>query len=138
MRHLVAVVAALVLAGPALADEPLSDPGREARARALMHEIACLVCEGQSIADSDAAVAADMRARVRADVEAGLSDTEIRDRMAAAYGEAALLRPSARGAGLVLWAAPILVLILGGLMAGLLLKPRRSTISTDASDGGAP
>lgn len=104
----------------AAADAPLADPRAEAEARALMREIRCLVCEGQSIADSDADMAGDMRRLVRARMAAGESAEGTRAWLVARYGDGVSYRPPASGANLLLWAVPVLVL--GG---GLFLARRR-------------
>ncbi len=101
----VLMIAALSVAAAA----PILTPVDEQRAQALMRELACPVCAGQPIAESDAPVAEEMRARVRAAVAAGDTNSEIRTAMAASYGPGVLLRPAASGAGLILWLAPILV-----------------------------
>lgn len=122
LRHgMLAVLAALVSAAGAAA-QPLEDPEAEQRAASLMREIACMVCDGQAIAESDAPVAVRMRAQVRAAVAEGLSDGEVRARIAERYGDAALLRPTAKGAGLILWLAPLAIVILGAATSAMVFK----------------
>ena len=94
--------------------EALADPALEARARALSAEFRCLVCQNQSIDDSDAPLARDLRLLVRDRLLAGDSDAEIRDFVIARYGEFALLKPQLNAKNLLLWMAPAL-LLLGGL-----------------------
>ncbi|NNC48629.1 MAG: cytochrome c-type biogenesis protein CcmH [Sphingomonas sp.] len=123
MRRLV-ILAAFLLAAPlqAQSDLPaaewayvqLPDPQMEADARELMLELRCLVCQGQSIADSDAEMAGDMRHLVRERMLAGDSPDEIRDYLVERYGEWVTYRPPASSLTLPLYAAPI-ILILAGL-----------------------
>jgi len=102
-------------------------PREDARAQHLYTEIRCLVCQGESIADSDAAIAGDLRREVRADIEKGLSDDDIRKSLVARYGDYVLFRPRLSKLNLILWALPPLI-ALGGL--GWLVmrarKPRKS------------
>ncbi len=123
-------LAAFCLAAAA-AGQPLDDPEAEQRALTLMREIACLVCDGQAIAESDAPVAVRMRAQVRAAVAEGLSDDAVRARMAERYGQAALLRPSARGAGLVLWLAPLAIVLLGAAASAMVFRRDRAVDRDD-------
>jgi cytochrome c-type biogenesis protein CcmH len=115
---------ALILAGPVFADSllpparyanvQLPDPGQERRAKALMETIRCLVCQGQSIADSNAEVAGDMRSLIRERIAAGESPESIRAWLVSRYGEWVSYKPELEPATLALWAAPAL-LLLGGL-----------------------
>jgi cytochrome c-type biogenesis protein CcmH len=113
-----AIAVALALASPAAAvqpDEILADPAREARARALSSELRCMVCQNQSIDDSDAELARDLRVLVRERIEAGDSDREVLDFLVARYGEFVLLRPRFEWHTLVLWlAGPVLLVAAGG------------------------
>ena len=122
-RRLSAALAALVLlmlaAGPTLAvrpDEMLPDPALEARARSLSAELRCMVCQNQSIDDSDAPLARDLRVLVRERIKAGDSDAQVLDFLVARYGEFVLLKPRVSGRTALLWAAPLLVLVLGGVI----------------------
>ena len=126
---------ALVPAGPAhavLPDEILDDPVLEARARELSKGLRCLVCRNQSIDDSNADLARDLRLLVRERLVAGDSDQQVIDFIVARYGEYVLLKPTRSGANLLLWGAgPVMFLLaLGG---GLLYLRRRS-----AGQGPAP
>lgn len=110
----------LVFALPAYAQEatpdiPLADPASEAQAKSLFYELRCEVCEGQTIADSNAALAADMRALVRQQISDGKSATEIRLYFADRYGDAILMRPPVDARTAPLWLAPAFGLLLGGL-----------------------
>jgi cytochrome c-type biogenesis protein CcmH len=117
-------------ADPTLAPEPLSytqlaNPRQEAVAQALMQTIRCVVCQGQSIADSDADLAADMRALVRQRIAAGEKPEAIRAWLIQRYGRWVSYQPPVDALTWPLWAAPILLLCIGGLMAGAVFKRRR-------------
>jgi cytochrome c-type biogenesis protein CcmH len=99
------------------------DPKVEARLKAIAHELRCLVCQNQTIADSDAPLAVDLRRQTRAMIAAGKSDEEIRGYMVERYGDFVLYKPPFNAATAVLWVAPGL-LVVGGL-AGLVLMLRR-------------
>lgn len=123
MRPLVLIPALALLAAPPV----LATPQEDARAGHLYTEIRCLVCQGESIADSDAAIAADLRREVRADIEKGMSDAEIRKNLYARYGDYVLFRPRLSPLNLILWFLPPLIVLAG--IAGLVLyggKPRKS------------
>ena len=117
------ILLALALATPALADSSLPpspwanrqlpDPRQEARARALMEELRCLVCQGQSIADSDAELAGDMRALVRERIAAGDDPRAIRAWLVERYGDWVSFMPPVEPVTWPLWAAPILLLAAG-------------------------
>lgn len=115
----------LAAASLAAADAPLPDPAAEARARSLMRELRCLVCQGQSIADSDADMARDMRRLVRARLAAGESPAETRAWLVERYGEGVTYRPPMGGATWPLWALPALVLLGGGWLAARRFRRRR-------------
>jgi cytochrome c-type biogenesis protein CcmH len=111
---------AFVLAAPAGAvqpDEQLADPALEARARDISAELRCLVCQNQSIDDSDAPLARDLRILVRQRLAAGDSDGDVRDYLVARYGDFVLLRPPLRAATLLLWLTPLLVVLAGAAVA---------------------
>ncbi len=121
------VLLTLFAAAPAFAVNPgeqLTDPAQEARARALGAELRCMVCQNQSIDDSDAPLAKDLRVLVRERVKAGDSDTEVLDFLVARYGEFVLLRPRLRGETLLLWGLAPAVLGLG--LIGYLVWARRA------------
>ena len=118
MRWLCLSLLALMLAAsaPALAvqpDEVLSDAALEARARALSKELRCMVCQNQSIDDSDAPLARDLRVLVRERLQAGDSDRDVIDFLVARYGEFVLLRPRFSAHTVLLWLGPAAIL-LGG------------------------
>lgn len=127
---------ALLAAQPALADSSLPaakwadrqlpDPRQEARARALMEELRCLVCQGQSIADSDAEIAGDMRHLVRTRIAAGENPRQIRAWLVERYGDWISYRPPAAPIGWPLWGAPLLLLLIGALVVRKRIKLRRA------------
>jgi cytochrome c-type biogenesis protein CcmH len=96
-------------------DEIMADPAKETRARELSHELRCMVCQNQSIDDSDAPLARDLRLLVRERIAAGDSDTQVIDFLVARYGEFVLLRPRFKSNTLLLWLLPPLALAGGGL-----------------------
>ena len=122
-----ALATVLLAASPGAAatnpDEVMSDPALEARARELSKELRCLVCQNQSIDDSDAELARDLRRVVREQLRAGKSDEEIIAFLTARYGDFVLLRPPVRPSTFGLWFGPFLILAVGGL--GLLVWVRR-------------
>lgn len=130
-RLLVTGALALTLSGPAWAvqpDEILDNPVLEKRARTLSLELRCLVCQNQSIDDSDAPLARDLRLLVRERLEAGDSDKDVLNYMVERYGEFVLLRPRFSARNALLWATPVLVLTLGGL-AMVMLARRRGNVA---------
>jgi cytochrome c-type biogenesis protein CcmH len=133
MRLGILAFALLVWASTAAAvqpDEVLADPALEKRAREISAGLRCLVCQNQSIDDSNAPLARDLRILVRERIEAGDSDEEVRDYLVARYGDFILLRPRFEASTLLLWLTPVLVLLGGGV---LLLYARRTESSTAAS-----
>ena len=123
---------ALALAGPALAvnpDERLADPVLEARARTLGKSLRCLVCQNQSIDDSNADLAHDLRVLVRERLTAGDSDAQVLAYLQARYGDYVLLKPPVDPATWVLWFGPAAVLLIGG---GILALRRRATPAVPA------
>lgn len=139
MRHgwIGAALALAVFAAPAGAvtpDERLADPALEARARALSTELRCLVCQNQSIDDSNAQLAKDLRVLVRERLVAGDSDDQVLDFLVARYGEFVLLKPRFEGHTLVLWLAGPVLLVVGGGIAWAAW--RRRTRAARPSDTG--
>jgi cytochrome c-type biogenesis protein CcmH len=128
-----AILAALMLATPAgarvppppLANLPLQNAAQEADAKALMETIRCLVCAGQSIADSDAAMAADMRAMVRTRIAAGERPEAVRAWLVDRYGREVSYDPPLSAGTAVLWAAPVLMILAGVLIARASFRKRR-------------
>ena len=128
MRWLQLLVLALMLvaAPPASAvqpDEILTDPSLETRARALSKELRCMVCQNQSIDDSDAPLARDLRVLVRERLQAGDSDRQVIDFLVARYGEFVLLKPRFSARTALLWLGPAAILLIGAF--GLLVISRR-------------
>jgi cytochrome c-type biogenesis protein CcmH len=137
MRIVALVVLVAALAGPALAvqpDEILADPALEARARALSRELRCMVCQNQSIDDSDAPLARDLRILVRERLKAGDSDGKVLDFLTARYGEFVLLKPRLRRETAILWLAPAAVLGIGAAALVILLRRRRRQTAAAPSD----
>lgn len=113
-RLLLAVVLGAASIAPAAAVQPgeiLPDAAMEQRARAISSELRCLVCQNQSIDDSDAPLAKDLRVLVRERLVAGDSDTAVRDFVVARYGDFVLLRPPFNVRTVMLWVAPFLILL---------------------------
>src|SRR5476651_214518 len=141
MRHLatVALLAALLSPSAALAvqpDEILKDPALEARARNLSQELRCMVCQNQSIDDSEAPLARDLRLLVRERIAAGDSDAQVIDFLVARYGEFVLLKPRLKPHTLLLWLLPPLALAGGGFV--LWTHGRRRARSAAAEDQSLP
>jgi cytochrome c-type biogenesis protein CcmH len=114
----IALLFALCGASPAFAvqpDEILQDPALEARARALSQELRCMVCQNQSIDDSDAPLARDLRILVRERLSAGDSDNQVIDFLVARYGEFVLLKPRLSWNTALLWLAPFVLVLIGAI-----------------------
>lgn len=110
-------------------DEILADPALEARARAISALIRCPVCQGETIDESNAGIARDLRLVLRERLVAGDSDDQVVDYLVARYGEFILFRPRASGANLILWVAGPAMLVIGLTGAILYLRRRRSAIT---------
>jgi cytochrome c-type biogenesis protein CcmH len=136
MRRLVAALALLLAVAPAhlspaLAQEAqLSDPKLEQRARDLSKEIRCVVCQSQSVADSDADIAREVRGIIREQIAAGRSDQDIRDYLVARYGDFVLFDPPFKAATYVLWLGPFGVLVIGGIGVFLYFRRRAQEPAT--------
>lgn len=133
MRYIAFLILIIWAAGsPAMAQAPaegqkyanrqLADPVQEAAAYDLMFELRCVQCQGQSIGDSDAPIAGAMRHEVRSQIEAGKSAEDIRAFFVARYGDYISFEPPARGAGLLLWVAPLIMLIVAILLSRRLFR----------------
>jgi cytochrome c-type biogenesis protein CcmH len=132
--RLIAVLALLTVphVGQAVQpDEILPDAALESRARALSRELRCMVCQNQSIDDSDAPLARDLRILVRERLKAGDNDNQVIDFLVARYGEFVLLKPRVAWHTAVLWGAP-LVLLVGGALILLVFARRRGVATADA------
>lgn len=128
--------ALLLAAAPAFAvqpDEVLDDPALEARAREISKGLRCLVCRNESIDESNASLAKDLRLLLRERLVAGDSDTEAVDYIVARYGEYVLLKPTATGANWLLWAAGPLMLLIGGGLAWGYLRGRAQPMVEDSA-----
>ena len=129
----------LALSSPALGvqpDEVLSDPALESRARALSKELRCMVCQNQSIDDSDAPLARDLRVLVRERLTAGDSDAKVIEYLTGRYGEFVLLRPRLSAGTALLWFAPLIALIAGGI--GLVMALRRRAAAAEVAESSEP
>ncbi|MGO7334741.1 cytochrome c-type biogenesis protein [Rhizobium leguminosarum] len=118
MRRLLLAFAMLLMAAPAFAvnpDEVLADPALEARARTLSAELRCMVCQNQSIDDSNADLAKDLRLLVRERITDGDSDEAVLNYIVSRYGEFVLLKPRVSMKTVLLWGAPVLLVLAGGL-----------------------
>ena len=129
MRRILPIAAALaLLASPAAAvnpDEQLADRKLEARALKLSKELRCVVCQNQSIDDSDAELARDLRLIVRERIAAGDTDKQAIDHIVARYGSFVQLNPPVRLDTMALWFGPLAVLLLGGIGAAVYVRGRK-------------
>lgn len=114
-------------------DEVLADPALEARARALSVDIRCLVCQNQSIDDSDADLAKDLRKLVREKLKSGASDDKIKAYLVARYGEFVLLRPRIKSDTYLLWFGPVLILLAGAFGVFVFLRRRSAGQASEAA-----
>jgi cytochrome c-type biogenesis protein CcmH len=133
MRVLLALLVVLLTAWPALAvnpDEVLPDPALEARARAISENLRCLVCQNQSIDDSDADLARDLRIIVRERLTAGDTDAQAVQFIVDRYGEYVLLNPVVAPHTILLWIAAPVVLLIGGI--AVFIGARRKRAATQA------
>jgi cytochrome c-type biogenesis protein CcmH len=132
VKRLFAVLAALAcLAAAADPADRLADPGQEDRARALFTQIRCVVCQNESIDDSEADLARDLRQTVRAQIAAGRSDDQVRAFLVRRYGEFVLLRPTFSATNALAWLAPFAIVAVG---AGLLLLRLRRPAPASGAD----
>ncbi len=132
-----ALVLWLCLAAPALAvqpDEVLPDAGLEARARALSRELRCVQCQSESIDDSNASIARDIRILVRERLVAGDTDTQVMAYLVERYGEFVLLNPPVQGANWLLWLAGPAMLVVGGAIAVASTRKRAEPAGLSASE----
>jgi cytochrome c-type biogenesis protein CcmH len=138
MRKLLALLLGLILAGTVLAKEAptvAADPLLEKRAIALAEELRCLVCQNQTIADSHADLAIDLKNQIREKLQAGMSEAQILDYMVARYGDFVLYRPPVKATTLPLWIGPFALLF--AALAGLfyyIVRRRRSTPAQPVSE----
>ncbi|WP_309605834.1 cytochrome c-type biogenesis protein [Phenylobacterium sp.] len=124
-RSLLAALAGVIcIAAAADPAERLADPHQEARARAIFADVRCLVCQNESIDDSEAELAGDLRRAVREQVRAGRSDAQIKRFLTDRYGEFVLLTPAFSWVNLALWGGPFLVVLAGGGLLASRLRNR--------------
>jgi cytochrome c-type biogenesis protein CcmH len=140
MKRMLMLAFVLALLGGSAAyavqpDEMMSDPAKEARARNLSRELRCMVCQNQSIDDSEAPLARDLRLLVRERIAAGDSDNQVINFLVARYGEFVLLKPRFEPQTLLLWLLPPLVLLGGGAALWMHAK-RRSMGDPNLASGG--
>ena len=125
MKRALAILAAVLsLAAAADPSERLADPAQESRARAVFREVRCLVCQNESIDDSTADLAVDLRRLVRDEIKAGRSDTEVKAYLVSRYGEFVLLKPAFSVGNALLWGAPFGVVAVGLCLFLLTLRRR--------------
>jgi len=133
-----ALLAAAVLGVPAKEATPVAeDPALEARMQAIAVELRCLVCQNQTIADSNADLAVDLRNQVKQMLREGKSQREIIDYMTARYGDFVLYRPPVKGTTMLLWFGPVLAMLVG-LAALVLVLRRRSQRAPEDFDPDEP
>lgn len=137
----VAVLLALFLiplAAPAIdTGQAFDDPALQARYERIISEVRCLQCQNESIKDSNAFLAADLRREIRRMIDEGKSDEEIFDFLVQRYGEFALYRPRMEGKTLALWIAPLLLIVVGVLIAVVVVRNRMSLPIDDEGKGRA-
>ena len=114
MKRILAILGAvLCIAAASDPADRLPDPAQEARARELFREVRCMVCQNESIDDSNAELAGDLRRLVRDEIKAGKTDDQVRAHLTDRYGEFVLLKPAFSWGNAVLWGAPFVVVVLG-------------------------
>ena len=134
MKFLVALILGLGIATSHAIDinDDFDDPVLQARYRAIINETRCLVCQNQTIADSNAGLAVDLRREIRSMLEAGASDQQVIDFLVARYGDFVLYRPPLKNTTWLLWASPVLFLLTGLTILGVtLLRRSRQSIELD-------
>lgn len=138
---LLGVLLALASVQPAWAVDPatLSDPALQARYEVLIHELRCVQCENNSLADSDATIAADLRHEIRDMLVAGKSDSQIKDYLVSRYSEFILFRPAYSWRNAWLWGLPLALLILGVVIAVRVIRQRAALVDNeDDADSSHP
>jgi cytochrome c-type biogenesis protein CcmH len=131
----------LAFAGTVLAidtEAAFDDPVLQHRYETINRELRCLVCQNQTIADSNATLAQDLRREVREMIEAGRTDDEIRDFMIERYGDFVLYRPRMTAGNFLLWAAPVLLLVVGAFVLVRVVRRRaqETDLETDGPEAG--
>jgi cytochrome c-type biogenesis protein CcmH len=138
MRFVLALIVAFVFSGSAFAVQPgevLKDPALEKRAREISAGLRCLVCQNQSIDDSDAQLAKDLRLLVRERLVAGDTNDQVENFLVQRYGEFVLLKPTFGTHTLLLWLTPALVSVLGGIGAYAAMRRRPQAPAAALDDG---
>jgi cytochrome c-type biogenesis protein CcmH len=132
-RSWLATLAALTLSGSVLAVDPtqMPTPALQARYEALTHELRCMQCQNESLADSPVSLAADLRREVRELLLAGKSDEAVREWMAARYGDFILFRPRYSLRNAWLWGAPAILLLVGGFVSWRVVREREALLAAD-------
>jgi cytochrome c-type biogenesis protein CcmH len=139
MRALLVIVAALLCTQLAFAIDTapaFSDPAQQARYERIIHQLRCLQCRSESIADSGVTLAADLRRQVREMMAAGKSDEEIYQHMVDRYGDYVLYKPPLAARTLLLWGGPILLLVGGAAIAVFVIARKSKLPDTDPADPG--
>jgi cytochrome c-type biogenesis protein CcmH len=134
MKRLVITLILVFAAGLALAIEPgkaFDDPEMQARYENISAEVRCLVCQNQTIKDSNAFLAGDLRREIQRLLEEGKTDAEVYDFLVARYGDFVLYSPRKSGKTLVLWIAPFLLILVGGIIAIKVVRGRMSMAIND-------
>jgi len=126
---MLAFVAAVQPAFALTPDERLKDPALEARARVISAQLRCLVCQNQSIDDSEAPLAKDLRTLVREQITAGKTDAQVMDYVVERYGQFVLLKPRFEPETLILWGTPFAVLLIAG--AAMIMRRKRSDVAPE-------
>lgn len=137
MRTLLALALTLFMAAPALAvlpDEVLADPALEARARTISSQLRCLVCQNESIDDSNADLAREIRLIVRERLVAGDTDEQVMQYLVDRYGEFVLLKPVFAPHTLILWTAAPIVLVIGGIAIVIAARRKRATAAPEETE----
>ncbi|MGH6889298.1 MAG: cytochrome c-type biogenesis protein [Rhizomicrobium sp.] len=116
-----------------IAPERLSDPRQEARAVALQRELRCVVCQGESLDESNAPLAADLRRLIRAMIAKGDSDSQIENYLVARYGDFVLMKPPLAPETYLLWFGPLVVLMIGGAVAAAAIYRAQRNSRTEMS-----
>jgi cytochrome c-type biogenesis protein CcmH len=147
MKHTAALLTAFLAAAsltPALAAAPgqekstyvapLADPVLEARAKALQKELRCLVCQGQSIDESAADLATDLKKLIREQMQSGMSDQQIKDFLVARYGIFVLMQPPVRQDTYFLWFVPVALLLAGGAAIGMTVMRSKQRLAQNPTE----
>jgi cytochrome c-type biogenesis protein CcmH len=138
-RFVAAACIAFASAAFGQADEIANpNPAVEARLKDLGEELRCLVCQNQTIADSNAPLALDLRNQIRSQIAAGKSDDEIRAYMVNRYGDFVLYKPPVKSTTLVLWVGPFVLIVVGAAIFAVVVRRRRAADTMEAAPGVAP